>query len=419
MIFAHGPLGFLSGLGLRPLARRLRLTQRQQWWLLATAFIGGIFPDSDFFYYYLVDASVPHRELITHTPFLYILIDIGLLGALLALKRRRAALFVGAFILGAFTHLATDTVLSEIMLFYPFSREFYGFTDLPWPVLTENLLFLNLFLEGTVYTLFGYALLRLLVKKPAPRLALTVALLALYASGTVGLLTARDHLYTPPKGAVYEDLDQDGLRNYQDPDVDNDGQANLADLDANNDGIGNVEQVMQTAERFVGTWYDPSHNGLLQIPARLGFVNTEDIPFRLYAPAGIHLAYEMEQDYAEHPEGYELDPTRDAFDRRPANLLTWLSHTGRKQTGEALYVNRTLIGDILFFESGHIAVATGFTAAGEPVVLDIHPDRPSAERELAEVIALEGELTARGHLLDSAPLFPTPVPSGSPSATGE
>jgi inner membrane protein len=394
MIFAHGPLGFL--------ATRSILRTRSTL-LLAIGFIGGIFPDIDLFYYYLVDASTPHREFVTHTPILYVIV-FAIFGTSTWLLKKRQLLMAGlAFTVGAGSHLVADTIMAKIMFVYPFSRTLYGVVDFGIPLINNNLLFWNFLLEGIVFFFFFYTLIRWHVHTTARRIGATVVLLCVFAAGVYTLVYGNGHVYHSANDSPYSDNDSDGTPNYADRDMDGDSMLNIDDLDADADGKSNPQEVIENTANFLDVWYDPTEGGLAQIPARLGLMTNHDVVWRMFQSVGITVDQEMAADYAANTQDYETSPEDANFDRNPENIRAWLLHTHRLETD--LTNGRYQIGDILFFADAYMSVITGFTNAGEPTAIDVHRDRPAQEKILTDIIAVQGPVIARGKMLDSSPLF--------------
>lgn len=400
MIFAHGPLGFTLA-WLTKFVTKTKLNKKQTLWLFIVGYIGGIFPDIDLFYYYLVDASHSHREMITHTPIFYLVIFCIVGAVLLTLKQRKVFFAFGVFILGTLSHLVTDGIVSQIRYFYPFSKQFYGVADLGIPLLNDNLLYVNALVEGIFITLFLYLLIVLYAKKDSIRMILTTILMITFAVGVVTITIVNQHIYTPSFEELYSDLDSDGIVNYKDDDIDGDGISNIDDTDSDGDGEYNVYELVLKAETFSGVWFDPTNGGLIQIPARLGFLTTDDYIIKLYDSFGVFITLEMAKDYAENPDGYALPPTDANFDRNLDNLRTWFEHTGRLKKGSD--VTRPLFGDVLFFKTGHVVVVTGVDNESNIEVLDVHKEYGVVERFLYELQEREGEIDAVGHILDPIP----------------
>lgn len=399
MIFAHGPLGYLLTRATENIWRKKEYSQKQYNWFLILGFIAGIFPDVDLFYYYLFNATESHRTLPTHTPILYTVVC-GLL-ALYAWKKKKPVLLSAAFIfyLGTWSHLLTDGIFAQVRYLYPFSKEFYGLGNIVSDTVATNLLAINFIIEGTIIAAFFYLLIRTYVERWSIRIPLVTLLLCTYIFGVLVVYLGNEHVAHLPPHMYYGDTDHDGIVNVEDRDIDNDGIPNIDDVDSDNDGESNPFEIAQFARQLTGVWYDRTNGGLLQIPARLGFITTIDAPRILLDSAGVSLRAEMTADYAQNSSGYVTSVQSNNFDRTAANIHTWLEHTGRLQE----YADgRDQIGDILFFNNGFIAMVTGFDNAGQAAVLDVSPRREVKERLLSDVVKDEGEVKERGKILNSS-----------------
>ncbi len=381
------------------------LSPREWWTLLIVGGIGGIFPDIDLFYTHAIDASESHRLLITHTPVLYI--AAAIIGVLVTtvLHRPQWHRSTMAFCLGAVSHTVADGILGNIMYLYPFTRGFYGLSDINSDWLNMHLIFINFLLEGIAITAFLLLLISMLARTAWQRRIWAGATLLLFAVGLTTLVVVTQHVYNPPYRTLLGDADRDGIVNVSDPDMDGDGQANINDLDADNDGKSNTLEVMEYAERFVDVWQDPTNGGLLQVPIRVGFITNSDVARLLLSSAGVMLSQAMKEDYQLNPSDYASAPQHDDFDRTNQNVYAWLLHNKRLETGAAMAQGREQIGDIVFFESGRVAVVTGFDTSGSAQLLDVAPGRRVQERSLSEIIVTEGAMVARGKMLDASPLY--------------
>lgn len=298
MIFAHGPLGYLLALATEKVWRKTEYTQKQYNWLLVLGFIAGIFPDVDLFYYYLFNASESHRALFTHTPIFYIVVC-GVL-ALFAWRIKKPMLLSASviFYIGTLSHLLTDGIFAQVQYLHPFTQTFYGLGDVVSDGVRSNLLALNFIIEGTIIAAFFYTLIRTHVERWLIRIPLVTTLLCTYALGVLLVSLSNAHVAHLPPHMYYDDLDNDGVVNIQDRDMDNDGTLNIDDNDSDNDGESNPFEIAQFSETLAGVWYDRTNGGLLQIPARLGFITMIDAPRILLDSAGVSLRAEMSADYA-------------------------------------------------------------------------------------------------------------------------
>jgi inner membrane protein len=92
--------------------------------LVATALLGSVFPDLDWFYFYFVDHRRHHHHTYwTHLPIFWTLaIPIALL-LLRVARTRRAFTLTAVFGGGAFLHLLLDSIVGQIWWLYPWVDE--------------------------------------------------------------------------------------------------------------------------------------------------------------------------------------------------------------------------------------------------------------------------------------------------------
>lgn len=132
MFFAHLPAGYLIG---RAVARRA--PQTRSLGILIAAMIGGVFPDIDLLYLYLLDATPQHHHTYwTHLPVAWL--GIALFATIAARHRsRRFRLALLAFILGWGSHLILDTPVGHIWWLYPWIDQPFSLAEVetrykPW-----------------------------------------------------------------------------------------------------------------------------------------------------------------------------------------------------------------------------------------------------------------------------------------------
>ncbi len=392
MIIAHGPLGYLITYSLRRWWQSA-LTAGQRRVLYFTAFIGGIFPDIDLFYFYLVDSTVSHRQLLTHSILPYsILLMLGCIGIFGVRKLRFYGWLCFVFALGAYSHIAADMIVGMAALLNPFSIEMYGLVSIAWYrdswFMRYNLV-TNFTLEfiiiagaiGTVIRKRGWWILSIV--------------------GTVlvaGLLYwLSQHNYKPDGYFYYSDTDGDGLMNAYDRDLDNDGLVNVIDTDIDQDGDDNGLEIYRQLFAADGSLFDYSYGHLIEVPLRFGLVNPAVLIDRMYANIGIFFGEEMSTDYDSNPNGYLSAPTDNTFSETSDNWIVWLDHTNRLLDAAAPLQEF----DLVFFNSGYVALFT--RAEGADVVLDVHPSHPySRYQPLDEVVEREQGIYAIGRLLPNA-----------------
>lgn len=367
MIIAHGPLGYL-----------LAYTVRKRWpfprWYYWFGISGGIFPDIDLFYFYLVDSTLSHHQFITHSLLPYmIILAIGWL-----IKPIRFPVIL--FALGCISHVLADVFTGYVAVFMPFTNTMIGLPAWGYNLVTGGLaeLVIILLTLGTIMNKSAW---------------IRVSMVSLIVIGVV-FIWVNQHTYKPSGAFYYNDTDHDGILNVADRDLDGDGRMNMIDSDIDNDGQDNSFDFYLELFSAEGALFDYSFGHFIEIPLRVGLVNDVVIVQRMFANSGIFFSTEMMHDYAVRSDGYIFDPTDNRFTQEPDNILTWLEHTNH-----ALSANTPRQEfDLIFFQSGQIAVFTRLN--GEDVVLDVAPSHSLADyRSLIEVANREGGIQAIGRIL--------------------
>lgn len=132
MFFAHLPAGYLVS---RALVRGGEHTGIK--WTLAAGMLGGVFPDLDLLYLYLLDATPQHHHTYwTHLPIAWLGCSVL---AWIATRQRWAAVRqpLAAFLLAWLSHLLLDTVTGNIWWLYPLIDKPYSWVGVearyqPW-----------------------------------------------------------------------------------------------------------------------------------------------------------------------------------------------------------------------------------------------------------------------------------------------
>ncbi|MBI2416038.1 MAG: metal-dependent hydrolase [Candidatus Kerfeldbacteria bacterium] len=375
MIIAHGPFGYLAAYVTRRWWLTPASTAQQRRRLYAVAFIGGMFPDIDLFFYYFVNATLSHRQFITHSLIPYSIIV--LLGVIL--QRRGVSLFA----LGALTHLVGDTLVGTAAIFLPFSNHLYGLLNIPW---YQHSIFVRYSLVTNFTAEFALIISALAIAVKQRWIIITATGLAIIGIGT--MVYVNQHIYRPNGLFYYADDDGDGTLNIQDRDLDGDGTLNIDDIDIDNDGEDNSVDFNRETYDLVGTLYDYSEGVAVELPLRLGLVTNPKLVERAYANVGISFITELQADYAINPLGYQHQPRDDNFVTNPANWQVWLQHQHKllpADTAKHWF-------DIIFFSSGQVGI---FTRPDDvDSVLIAHRASPLVQHE-----PLFGEIVAIGRIL--------------------
>lgn len=389
MIIAHGPLGYLLTRGAKRYWGKHHFSRQQVLALYVIGVIGGLFPDVDLFYFYLVDATVVHRQFLTHSLWPY-LASI-LVGALLLRGRRP---FWGwlplLFGISACGHLLADMYTGLTAALAPLSDAMLGVMALPG---VGGSWFGRYSFMVNYFTEFVICLLAIgTVIKNRRRFMI-------WAAGAITIVIAlliwvNAHIYKPDGLFYFGDPDHDGVITMQDRDSDGDGFVSMIDFDIDQDGEDNSLDFYRETFAAEGSLYDYSNGGFIEVPLRVGLVTDTVLIQRLYANVGIFFGTEMAYDYQFRPEDYISSPVDNQFADNPVNWQTWLWHSHR------LFDPTTAPNefDILFFESGHVGVYT--VADGQPVVFEADASHPFTKHiPLATVIKREGAITSLGRLL--------------------
>lgn len=375
MIFAHAPLGYLTAY----VTRQRRPIQ------LAVAALGGIFPDIDLFYYYLFDASLNHRQFLTHSALPYL--SIMVLGVAFVKMRSQRVKYIGiilvAFAVGACSHLLADSLTGRLVWLFPLSTTLYGLSSIAWYVNSAWFsygLTINYTAELLVFILTGYTVLK-------KKLWYIIVSSMIVVPVVMGLLWLDEHTYKTDSVFAYNDNDGDGLMNAQDSDMDGDDIMNSLDQPGD---------ITAELSKMIGSYYDFTNGSFIQIPLRIGFVNDHILIERMYTNIGISFAPELAADYEHNSSGYASTPKDYRFVSNVRNWQTWLQHTQRWTSATTLLTANPY--DIIFFQSGHVALY--YPEIDGASVIDVSPAEPFTRIvSLAEVAAREGDVVGVGKVL--------------------
>lgn len=114
MIVAHVPSGYVLG-------RMLQKYNPNAVYVLIAAFIGGVLPDFDMFWFYFVDdRAFHHHRYWVHIPAFWAAVAVVTLPLIAALKRSLLSAAL-AFFAAIFLHLCLDTIAGGILWHWPWS----------------------------------------------------------------------------------------------------------------------------------------------------------------------------------------------------------------------------------------------------------------------------------------------------------
>ncbi|MDH5596812.1 MAG: metal-dependent hydrolase [Candidatus Peregrinibacteria bacterium] len=124
MFVGHLPAGYVLT---RALQKKLELRK-----YLLIGLIASVFPDTDIFYFYLVDnRQTLHHSYWIHIPFYWIVIALITFAFLWVLNRREHMLAAVVFFGNIFLHLMLDTIVGKIEWLFPFSEKAIYLFDVP------------------------------------------------------------------------------------------------------------------------------------------------------------------------------------------------------------------------------------------------------------------------------------------------
>ncbi len=385
MIFAHGPAGYLLSKSFFGKGWQ-QLLGKEKNILIASMIFFAIMPDLDFFYFYLINADTNHRNLLSHTPILYL--GIGLLFWLVSFLRKntRKKLFLRFLACSLVTgtivgHLFLDSINAGVMWFWPFSERLYGIRAFKPEGLTFagfSGQFFVLFLEIVIITCSGVFFVWQFFHQWKKEVLFLAAIFFLCSTSL--LAYAQPSLYDGPF-VFLEDNDHDGIQNSHDADIDDDGQPNTADNDSDGDGINNREDFLLSSQKLIGKWYDHNRGKFLNIPKNFGFLTNTDMVHYALVQTGIFLQQEMLNDFTAHPQRYLQIALNNSPQDNPyfyeniQNMLIYFENTGKVMKK----VNSIAAGDIIFlFENErvtHIVIIYGVNPKTlELTLLEAHPD---------------------------------------------
>lgn len=347
MLFSHLPAGFIVTYLTRKIWRR-DLSKRQIKWLYVVGTLAGTLPDIDNLYYYLVDSSFSHRELITHTLFFYLIICSAFYLVGYLLKRKIICSLSLIVFFASLSHLLLDSFSPGIGWFYPFSSLIFGL--LSFPALAtgwygQHLLVITYSLELAIFLATFNILLGVKYKKRWGRLISIVISVAILLSFSIFLYTINPHLFSRNANIYYGDYDRDGVANKNDNDVDGDGVDNLVDKDANGNGQENLAEVVSVAQAMEGIYFDRTNKKYWSWWSRFGFLANTDVVTRSYDTAGIYLRQEMGRDFAENPDDYYRTPSDNTFTNNALNIYTYYQHQSLLVSDQETVQS----GDVAFF----------------------------------------------------------------------
>jgi hypothetical protein len=247
MFIAHAPISYLANEAVQG-KKVKRLKFGQEVLISAWALFCGLLPDFDFLALLAFrKPSFTHHDLITHTFVfwlgIYILMNIGYKLIYKRLNKKNGdfwnkdffRIFSLTLLIGTFSHLLADLLVSGIMVLYPFSTNDFSVLQTLFPPSYQTGYYLSFYLaiELVFVSLFLVVFTRKFLKKQKwddPIAYSLMGLSVIYLLFTIGMYTQTYNkgLHFDANNDVTEDLDFDGIKDPYDYDV-NDNDINNID----------------------------------------------------------------------------------------------------------------------------------------------------------------------------------------------
>jgi len=141
MFLVHGPLGLIVAHATKKIWDKDDFTSNDRALLYSSSLVTGILPDIDLLYALFDPQIDSHHTYITHTmlPYLIIFIIVSFISFFLKGKLRKIVRSLNLiFILNIFFHLISDSIVSDIKLFYPLSNKTFSFLNESPIIQTDN-----------------------------------------------------------------------------------------------------------------------------------------------------------------------------------------------------------------------------------------------------------------------------------------
>lgn len=249
MLIAHGPIGFLANEIIQK--KNIEKLSTPQYILITIASIFfGILPDFDLFI--LLALSKPsflHHQIVTHTPFFWIIVFIlskvtyTLLYKYLKgdIKKFLTKDFINTFLntmfIATLFHLLADLTTGYIQFLYPFTKHGFTLLFLPINVFAGARLHPMFALEIIITALFTLKVIQqFFIKKVKVINFMKFILIPTTVIYFIISVTLYTQTYTPDRIVFTDDhlplfdQDFDGLVNSKDSDIDSDGIDNIQDI---------------------------------------------------------------------------------------------------------------------------------------------------------------------------------------------
>lgn len=129
MFIAHIPAGYICGKTLHQIFAKTGVPLKT---FILAAIIGGIAPDLDMFYFYLIDNRQTHHHMYwPHFPSVWFTFLVGSGFWLYFTKQKSYAALACIFAISNFIHLLLDTIVGDIFWLAPFNLRPFSFFTVP------------------------------------------------------------------------------------------------------------------------------------------------------------------------------------------------------------------------------------------------------------------------------------------------
>lgn len=361
MIFSHAPAGFLVTYATKKIWDK-NLTKRQTLWIFIIGTFSAILPDFDVLYFYLFKADSTHRELFTHSFFIYLVIALIIFLVGFLLKKQFIKSISIVFFFSILSHLLLDSLTAGVLWLYPFNNYLYGLLSISCMndgFYGQNLFVFTLSVEVLMFVLLFNLIAHIKSKSKKFKISFSILSAIFFIAWVVLLFAASKSMYIRNSDYYFNDLDGDGIINMRDADMDGDGEENILDLDANNNNSNNINDIINESNLMVGSWYDWTEKGYWGLLSRFGTLSNTDVVLKAYDSAGIYLGSEIKKDFQNNSEMYYGNPDDHMFQNNPNNLYVFCAKNGyileegnEPEKGDIVFYGERDVSHVsLFFEN--------------------------------------------------------------------
>lgn len=376
MIFAHGPGSFVTThLTRKWWAKNIsEECTKKLYWLGA---ILGVSVDLDMAYNWFVDSRGSHRDYITHTPFLHILITVLLAIVAFFSQNKKAIAVSKVYFIATITHLVLDSFIGGVMWLFPLSREFFGlmlFDNIAFSFFGQNALYINFIAEGLLFVLAAVILLYVFFERKQSRQIVAISLILFWGLFAAGMMLVAQKTYRIGGNITLVDSDGDGIPNRSDFDMDGDGIENIDDQTPSGDERNINESIVESARAMEGVHFDPSSGKLYELTGRFGFFSEKDVIDKALGHSGVFMGAELSRDYEMNPEEYIGAATDRDFGHKIENYYVFFKHRKKIQYEGPPQLEMLQPGDIIIYDQNAAIIES--LSEDDARVLVLHDGAP-------------------------------------------